>query len=132
MPLKPRSNELKKVLLDPRPICYVCLKRIDEEYEMAKTKVSYQKKNGEFGYRYISEKTLVMPLYIGNDENGMKMYRHRKTSCEPGSTRYMKKFGPTMRLDIKAAFAILDQKKEKHIEEKIIFDGWGRRVEDDN
>jgi len=113
MPLKPRSNELKHVVLDSRPVCYVCLKRIDEEYETTKTKSSFQKKNGEFGYRYISEKTLVMPLYIGNDENGERLYRHRKARCEPGSTRYMKKFGHTMRPDIKAAFEIIAQKKEK-------------------
>jgi len=131
MPLKPRSNELKKVLLDPRPICYVCLKRIDEEYEMARTKISYQKKNGEFGYRFIHEKTLVIPLCVGLDENGEKLYRHRKARCEPGSTRYMKKFGQTMRPDIKAAFAVFAQKKEKHVEENLILDGWGRRIEDE-
>jgi len=131
MPLKPRSIELKKVVLDTRPICYVCLKRIDEEYESTKTKVSHQKKNGEFVFRYVSEKMLVMPLYIGNDKNGTKMYRHRKTSCEPGSARYMKRFGQTMRPDIKAAFLILAQKKKKHVEENLILDGWERRVEDE-
>lgn len=112
MVLKHRTKPTDPIkTIDPnRPICCVCGKEIPEEFRFAKVR-----ERGEKEGRHTKIK--IPPLKIGVD-----LFRCRRDSCEPGSKKYMEKFGPVMNPQLKRVFERGKNGKKEEEGKEITFE----------